>query len=175
MCRMTKNRSSIVIVILLTVANTGRGQGAPQQSGNRPDLRSTSIYIGMGSPQVMALGVQFQIDEEFALGIVTDMVGFGKGGRDEVPFGMGAGIKVSYFLSRTGEDTFLSVNVVNIEESHAFGLFEEGNLAEFAIGHDSIEGGGVGFLWSIGAAFGAPTGQPLVASFAGKIGLHVDW
>jgi hypothetical protein len=167
-------RYSILLAVLLVVVSAGRGQSEKQSSVQRLETRTVSIYTGLGYPEIIALGVQYQINDDFALGMKADIVGFGKGGRDEIPVGSGVGIKGSYFFSRTGEGTFLSTNVVNIEGSYLFGFFEEGRSAEFTIGHDSIEGRGIGVLWSIGIALGAPAGHPLVIFLAAKIGFHVD-
>jgi hypothetical protein len=96
------------------------------------------------------LGVGYQINSEFALGMRADMVGLGTGGRDKMPIGSGVGIKGSYYFSRAGEGVFLSTNVVNIEASYLLATSEEGRSAELTIGHDSIKGRGFGVLWSKG-------------------------
>jgi hypothetical protein len=174
MRQMIMARYSVLLVVLFAVASVGRAQSEEQSSVQKPDTRSFSIYTGLGYPEIIALSVQYQINDKFALGVKAVIADFGKGGRDEIPMGSGVGIKGSYFFSRTGERTFLSTNVVNIESSYLFGFFEEGRSAEFTIGHDSIEGRGIGVLWSIGMALGAPAGRPLVIFLAAKIGLHVD-
>ena len=85
-------------------------------------------------------------------------------------------MKGSYCFSRTGEEMFLSVKVVNVEASY---LATSGGGAislEAAIGHDSIEGRGLGFLWLIGMSRGGFPGERNRALIfpALKIGFHVD-
>ena len=58
----------------------------------------------------------------------ADIVGVGKGGIDEMSVGPGA--EGLYFYSRTGERSFLSTNVVNVEGSHQLRFFEIGRLAD---------------------------------------------
>jgi hypothetical protein len=160
-----------------TAASVGRTQSDVQSPVQRLDTRTVSVYAGLGFLELIALGVQYQINDEFALGVKTDVALVA--GHDLPQGGMGGGLKGSYFFSRAGEGTFLSINVLNIEASVLPSVDLERRDAislEATIGHDSIEGRGIGFLWLIGISRGGFPGEgdrPLIFP-AVKIGFHVD-
>ena len=97
-------------------------------------------------------------------------------GPDRPGGGFGGGFKSSYFFSPDGKETFLSTNVLNVEVSYL--STGEGGAAslEATIGHESIEGRGIGFLWLIGICRGGFPGEgdrPLIFP-AVKFGFHVN-
>ena len=173
MRQMTIARYLILLAVFLVFASVGRAQTEQQVSVQKLDTRTVSIYAGLGGPEFIALGVQYQNNSKFALGVKLDVVLI-KGGGDIPLLGAGGGMKGSCFFSRAGEGTFLSINVVNIEASYLAVLDGDGTLVESTIGHDSIEGQGIGILWSIGTALRAYEGGRPSISLAAKIGLHVD-
>jgi hypothetical protein len=171
---MTVARYLLLLVALITVAGVGWGQSAEQYSAQKPQTRTVSIYTGLGFLELLAVGVQYQINDEFALGAKADVALVA--GHDVPQGGSGGGLKGSYFFSCTGEGSFLSINVVNVEASY---LATSGGGAlslEATIGHESIEGRGVGFLWLIGIARGGFPGERDRALMfpALKIGFPVD-
>jgi hypothetical protein len=127
---------------------------------------------------LIAFGVQYQINSEFALGFKVDAaILSGSGPGIGLPLaGSGGGIKGSYFLSRAGEGTFLSINVLNFEGSYIRSHGDGGTSLELTVGHDSIEGQGIGVLWLIGLARGESESVSYRSLIfpAVKIGFHVD-
>lgn len=157
-----------------TTARVRRGQSDEHSPVQRVATRTVSIYTGLGFLELIAFGVQYQINDAFALGMKADIALVS--GHDRPQGGSGGGFKGSYFFSRNGEETFLSMNVLNIEASY---LATSGGGAislEATIGHDSIEGRRIGFLWLIGICRGGFPGEGDRALIfpAVKIGFHVD-
>lgn len=157
------NRYQIFIAALAIVAHVGRGQ-VPEQT------RIVSIYAGIGFLELAALGVQYQINDEFALGVKADAALIA--GHDVPGGGFGGGLKGSYFF----RPNFLSMNVLNVEVSYLASAGGGATSLEATVGHDSIQGRGVGFFWLIGVSRGGFPGErdrPLIFA-AVKIGFHLD-
>lgn len=167
-------RYSILLAVLIVAASIGRGQGDEQSPVQRPATRTVSIYTGLGFLELAAFGIQYQINDEFGLGVKADVALVA--GHDVPGGGAGGGIKGSYFYNRNGEGTFLSMNVLNIEASYLATGGGGATSLEATVGHDSIVGRGIGFLWLIGISRGGFPGEgnrPLIF-LAVKIGFHVD-
>ncbi|MFH0991280.1 MAG: hypothetical protein V1799_14835 [bacterium] len=157
-----------------TPASVGRGQNYEQSSAQRVATRTVSIYTGLGFFELLAFGVQYQINDEFAFGVKAGVALVA--GHDLPQGGAGGGFKGSYFFDRTGKGTLLSLNVLNIEESFLATGKGGATSLEVTIGHDSIEGRGIGFLWLVGISRGGFSGEKdrqLIFPVL-KIGLHLD-
>jgi hypothetical protein len=113
---MAMARYLVLVAALIAVASVGRGQGHERSSVQSLNTRTVSVYTGLGFLELLALGVQYQINDEFALGVKADVALVA--GHDLPQGGSGGGLKGSYFFSRTGEGSFLSMNVVNVETSY---------------------------------------------------------
>ena len=113
-------RQITLLTVLIAAVSDGRGQGEEEPSARKLDTRTVSIYAGIGFLELAAFGVQYQINNEIALGAKVDAaILSGSGPGIGLPLsGSGGGIKASYYLSRTGEGTFLSINVLNFEGSY---------------------------------------------------------
>ncbi|MDP2884775.1 MAG: hypothetical protein Q8P51_07130 [Ignavibacteria bacterium] len=157
-----------------TTARVARGQSDERSPVQRVATRTVSIYGGLGFLELIALGVQYQINDEFALGVKADIALVA--GHDLPQGGFGGGFKGSYFFDRSGKGTFLSMNVLNIEASYLATSGGGATSMEATVGHDSIEGRGIGFLWLIGISRGGFPGERNRALVfpALKIGFHLD-
>jgi hypothetical protein len=171
---MNMTRYTILFAALIAIASVGSGQSIEQSPDKNQNKRTISIYTGIGFLELIVLGVQYQINDEFALGVKAD-AGL-VGGHDRPGGGFGGGFKGSYFFSPNGKGTFLSTNVLNVEVSYLATGEGGATSLEATIGHDSIEGRGIGFLWLIGSCRGGFPGEknrPLIFP-AVKFGFHVD-
>ena len=171
-------RYCTLLAVLMVAVSVGSGQSEEESSGRNLDTRTVSIYTGIGFLELIAFGVQNQINPEFALGAKVDAaILSGSGPGIGLPLSRsGGGIKGSYFFSRAGEGTFLSINVLNFEGSYIRSHGDRGTSFELTVGHDSIEGRGIGVLWLIGLARGESesASYPSLIFPAVKIGVHVD-
>jgi hypothetical protein len=53
-----------------TMDRVGRGQNGEQSQVQRVVTRTVSIYTGLGFLELIAFGVQYQINDEYALGVM---------------------------------------------------------------------------------------------------------
>jgi hypothetical protein len=158
----------------VAAAPLDRGTGAEQALVGDLPRRTVSIYAGLGFLELAVLGVQYQIDDAFSVGVKAGPALIG--GHDRPGGGFGGGLKGSYFLSRTGEEAFLSINVLNVEAAYLSASGGGALSLEATIGHDAMEGRGIGFLWLIGVGRGGfPEERDRALIFpAVKIGFHVN-
>ena len=162
------------IMLFTSVASQQRTSSDYRLQEQPTETRRVSIYSGVGFLELIALGVQYQIDDEFGLGVKGDIALVA--GHDLPYGGAGGGVKGSYFFSRNGEGSFLSTNVLNAEASYVSTSYGGAASLEVTIGHDRIDGRGLGFLWLIGISRGGFPGErdrPLFFPTV-KIGFHVN-
>lgn len=179
---MSKARLIIVGVCLACLATKAQNQTIESSSQQSPDTRTYSIYFGIGFLEAVALGVQYQINDHFAVGAKFSAYYLSGRGYIVPPSGGGGGIKLSYYFDRVGGNkVLLRANVVNFEASYLVPHINKssdrsyyGAGIEITVGHDAIKDKGLGFLWAVGGSFSAATS--LVPSFfpALKLGLHFD-
>jgi hypothetical protein len=111
-------RYAMSFVSLIAVARVCSGQSIEQSPHQNQNTRTISIYAGIGFLELIVLGVQYQINDEFAFGVKTDAALVG--GHDRPGGGLGGGFKGSYFFNPNGKGTFVSMNVLNVEVSYLF-------------------------------------------------------
>lgn len=164
--------------------------GDNHTQSHHPDstyMRSVSLFLVLppfSFLESMALGIQYQLDDRFALGLKASVAYLHGRGHEEFfpPGGVGGGIKVSYYFQKTGQPRFLNVNVINFEASYLSPVIEKtpgrryhGSEIELTLGHDGLEGRGFGFLWALGAAASFATSLPPLFFPALKLGIHYDF
>jgi hypothetical protein len=145
--------------------------------------RSVAVYlVPIGFLEGGALGFQYQIDNQFAVGL--KLCSAFLGGRSYIfpPAGIGGGVKLSYYFDKTGHRRFLKANAINFEASYLYpkiskspGRAYHASEVELTIGHDGIEGTGLGFLWAVGLSFSTSTSLPPLFFPALKLGVHYDF
>jgi hypothetical protein len=171
------NRSLVTVFIaLVTCLSFAKGQDTSQ-------TRSVAVYlVPLGFLEGVALGIQYQLDDQFAVGIKLCSAFLGGKGFILPPSGVGGGVKVSYYFHETGHRRFLNANVVNFEASYLKPLIDKNQRRtyhaseiELTIGHDGIQGVGFGFLWAFGVAFSSATSLPPLVFPALKLGVHYDF
>lgn len=166
----------ILIPTILLLIYPLMAQVSQKSAGSGPDIRTVSVYTGIGFLEYLVLGAQYQINDKFSFGVKADAIFLG-GGSGLPNAGIGGGIKASYFFDRDWYDNFLGFNTVNLEASYLgirSGPNEFGTGLELTVGHDSIEGCGLGLLWALGAAYSVSTDHPALLFPALKLGIHLD-
>ncbi len=179
---MSLSRLIILPTILLTLLSSARGQASGASTPRSSDTRTFSVYTAIGFLEIGAIGAQYQIDDNFGIGVKAD--GYFLGGPAYIlPNGArGGGIKFSYFFDRTGSRNFYGTNAINLEVSYLSpdiskepGRSYAASGIELTVGHDSIKDKGLGILWATGGSFSCSTGLPPLFFPAFKVGLHMDF
>ncbi len=181
MCHMPKHTIQIILLLLLLQASTSVSQSSEKTPVPGSETRSSVIYIGLGSTEILAMGYQYQINDEFGLGAKVDVLVLGGPGFFLPNAGVGGGVRASYHFHPTGYDNFLGLNAFNFEASYVHPSISEspgksyhaGGL-ELTIGHDAIERNGLGLIWAVGVGVSGSTDLPVLWLPAIKIGLHFN-
>ena len=91
---MNMTRYTRLFAALIAIGYVGRGQSIEQFPDHNQTIRTISIYTGIGFLELIVLGVQYQINDEFALGVKAD-AGL-VGGHGLPGGGLGGGFKVEF-------------------------------------------------------------------------------
>jgi hypothetical protein len=158
--------STLLVIALLTACGHARAQEMTDSISVHHDTRSSSVYFGIGFLEVLVVGYEYQIDDQFAIGCKANLA---------APPQMGLGFKGSYFFDRTGKDNFLLCNVMNFEVS-GLAVHEHGGMeAELTVGHELIDRNRVGFLFLVGCSYGISTGYRGILYGSLKLGVHYNF
>lgn len=174
-----KNQMFSIILICFSLSQIV----AQTESGLKSANRSTSIFLSIGSLQVLCIGTSFQLNEKYSVGVVSSF--YGLAGSYITPrVTLGLGCRGAYYFSLDGKDKFLCANNISIDLEYLFPINPSkrekaiekigGIGAEIIVGRDSIVGKGFGFNWGCGLSMSAHGEAKLLLAPALKLGFHVD-
>ena len=138
--------------------------------------RSCYTYLSIGVIEPLALGVGFQVNPEWAMGVKWGV--YWLSGRSYItpPPGVGVGTRIS---QRIGTTAINNINyelaafyVAGNQYSGSKALIRGGSL-DINIGHESYERG-MNFIWSLGVTATTAEGSPLLVLPNLKIGFNVN-
>lgn len=136
----------------------------------KPINRSTSIFLSIGSLQILCVGTSYQINEKYSVGLVSSLYGLaGSYYAPNATFGLG--FRGTYYFSPDGKGKFLRANNISADIEY---LFPVGLGVECIVGRDCIIGKGLGFNWGFGLSMSTNNDADVLVAPAFKLGFHID-